>query len=498
MNNSNELNSNDLLGTGDDNSSDLGKSTWQLNALTEALGDLRLTVNDSLSVGRGSDNDVVLGSKQVSRNHALLSVLNGELYVKDLDSSNGTFVNDDRIENNKTKLLNSDDTVTFASFAFKVAKVTTSLADVDDKQSLAEDTTVMPATDTLAEPISSVDTDFADTNIDTDVADIGAIDTGVMKNKVMHPEVVETDSIDKEVSEDKKVSDSSFVDNSVVDSDVEASSVTSASLFNDNTNDNDNDIADADIVDVEAVDTESADDAKSAEKVDTKPVDTEFKEEPTPVVNVIDNESDKVSAILDDTSDMTTVTNPTTSASVDSLNNESTVVTDSTNAPIVEQTIISDVLSASESANHKSSTAPVKTEAFSQDNDLLTSEPIVEGLEEKRKTMHPETRHPETRHQEPLVTPEHDKTTTTALQEEADPDVLRAKQAATSQFSGTANLGQSRDVGTEGNNALDQAINNPATHNTNQKKPSGSWFIWVFIAIIIIGLALWLFNKGAV
>lgn len=479
MNNSNDVNSNDLLGTSDDNSSDLGESTWQLNALTEALGDLRLTVNDSLSVGRGSDNDVVLGSKQVSRNHALLSVLNGELYVKDLDSSNGTFVNDDRIENNKTKLLNSDDTVTFASFAFKVAKVNTPLIASDNEQLIGENTTVLAATDTLAEPISSVDSDFADTNIDTDVTDIGAIDTGVMKNKVRHPEAAETDSVDRKVS-----------DNNFVDSDVEASSVTSASLFNDNDNDNDNDnnITDAEIVDVEAVDNESASDIEGAEKVDIEPVDTEFTEETTPVVNVTNNESDKVSPTLDDTSDMTRFTNPTTSAPVDSLNNEDTIVTDSTNAPIVKQTIINDVLSASESANHKSSFAPVQTEAFSQDKDLLTSEPIVEVLEENTETLY----------QEPLVTPEHDKTTTTALQEEADPDILRAKQAATSQFSGTANLGQSRDVGTEGNNALDQAISNPATHHTNQKKPSGSWFIWVFIAIIIIGLALWLFNKGAV
>lgn len=478
MNNSNDVNSNDLLGTSDDNSSDLGESTWQLNALTEALGDLRLTVNDSLSVGRGSDNDVVLGSKQVSRNHALLSVLNGELYVKDLDSSNGTFVNDDRIENNKTKLLNSDDTVTFASFAFKVANVNTPLIASDNEQPIAENTTVLAATDTLAEPISSVDSDFADTNIDTDVTDIGAIDTGVMKNKVRHPEVAETDSVDKKVS-----------DNNFVDSDVEASSVKGAALFNDNNND----ITDAEIVDVEAVDNESADDVESAEKVDVKPVDTEFTEETMPVVNVINNESDKVSATLDDTSDITTVTNPTTSAPVDSLNNEDTIVTDSTNAPIVKQTIINDVLSASESANHKSSFDPVQTEVFSQDKDLLTSETIVEVREEKSETLYPDTMH-----QEPLVTPEHDKTTTTALQEEADPDILRAKQAATSQFSGTANLGQSRDVGTEGNNALDQAISNPATHHTNQKKPSGSWFIWVFIAIIIIGLALWLFNKGAV
>ena len=91
----------------------------------------------------------------------------------------------------------------------------------------------------------------------------------------------------------------------------------------------------------------------------------------------------------------------------------------------------------------------------------------------------------------------HDKTTTTTLQEEADPDVLRAKQAATAQFSGTANLGQPRDLGTSGNNAMDQALNNPANAGQAEKKPSGGWFIWVFIAILIIGLALWLFNKGS-
>ena len=39
-------------------------TTWQLTALTAALGDLQLSVSDSLSVGRGSDNDVVLAVKR--------------------------------------------------------------------------------------------------------------------------------------------------------------------------------------------------------------------------------------------------------------------------------------------------------------------------------------------------------------------------------------------------------------------------------------------------
>ncbi|MGO2386994.1 MAG: FHA domain-containing protein, partial [Psychrobacter sp.] len=128
-------------------------TTWQLNALTEALGDLTLTVSDSLSIGRGSDNDVVLGSKQVSRNHAVLSVLDGQLYVKDLDSSNGTFINEQRIEGNESNHLKANDTLGFASFSFQVqasaAPVTTSEHEV-------------PASVTTKEPVAdaheSIDT----------------------------------------------------------------------------------------------------------------------------------------------------------------------------------------------------------------------------------------------------------------------------------------------------------------------------------------------------
>ena len=43
---------------------------------------------------------------------------------------------------------------------------------------------------------------------------------------------------------------------------------------------------------------------------------------------------------------------------------------------------------------------------------------------------------------------------------------------------------------------MDQAISNSANAGQAEKKPSGGWFIWVFIAIIIIALALWLFNMG--
>ena len=96
---------------------------WQLTALTEALGDLELKIEDKLTVGRGQDNDVVLGSKQVSRQHAELTVVNDQLSVQDLGSSNGTLVNNEKLVPHEPKVLKDADVITFAAFSFRVNQV---------------------------------------------------------------------------------------------------------------------------------------------------------------------------------------------------------------------------------------------------------------------------------------------------------------------------------------------------------------------------------------
>jgi two-component system cell cycle response regulator len=50
---------------------------------------------DTTTVGRGRDNDIVLPSDCVSRRHARLEQRAGNLFVIDLASTNGTFINDD-------------------------------------------------------------------------------------------------------------------------------------------------------------------------------------------------------------------------------------------------------------------------------------------------------------------------------------------------------------------------------------------------------------------
>ncbi len=51
-----------------------------------------------LTVGRDNHNDIVIPDVRCSREHCLFRKLEGNWYVCDLGSSNGTFVNGNRIE----------------------------------------------------------------------------------------------------------------------------------------------------------------------------------------------------------------------------------------------------------------------------------------------------------------------------------------------------------------------------------------------------------------
>ncbi len=50
-----------------------------------------------LVIGRGQDAQLVLADPEVSRRHARLETQNGTVFVRDLDSSNGTFLNGRRL-----------------------------------------------------------------------------------------------------------------------------------------------------------------------------------------------------------------------------------------------------------------------------------------------------------------------------------------------------------------------------------------------------------------
>ena len=73
-----------------------------------------------ITLGRKPENTIVLTEPFVSGNHAKIYVKNNNLYVEDLNSTNGVYVNNERIQE-KYKLV-ADDEVKIGSAIFKVLK----------------------------------------------------------------------------------------------------------------------------------------------------------------------------------------------------------------------------------------------------------------------------------------------------------------------------------------------------------------------------------------
>jgi diguanylate cyclase (GGDEF)-like protein len=63
--------------------------------LQSEIGRRYIIENPALTIGRGRDNDIVLISDAVSRRHTRVEFRNNEAFVIDLESTNGTYVNED-------------------------------------------------------------------------------------------------------------------------------------------------------------------------------------------------------------------------------------------------------------------------------------------------------------------------------------------------------------------------------------------------------------------
>src|SRR5438094_9918969 len=67
-------------------------------------GEYPLTDSGELVIGRASDLDLVLVEDMVSRKHAKLTLQDGGISIADLGSTNGTFVNGEKVKKAQLKL----------------------------------------------------------------------------------------------------------------------------------------------------------------------------------------------------------------------------------------------------------------------------------------------------------------------------------------------------------------------------------------------------------
>jgi pSer/pThr/pTyr-binding forkhead associated (FHA) protein len=90
---------------------------WQIKAMTGTISGKMFLIDGTKVIGRDPGCDIVVAGAHVSRRHAELSIRSGKLWVKDLGSSNGSFVNGKR--HDEIALKNGDE-VKFDAMTFKI------------------------------------------------------------------------------------------------------------------------------------------------------------------------------------------------------------------------------------------------------------------------------------------------------------------------------------------------------------------------------------------
>lgn len=81
--------------------------------------DTVLPVKRVTTIGRDSSNDIVINEPHVSSKHARLEIVGENLYLIDLNSTNGTYVNGKRIKGKQKVFLG--DEIIIGDVSFEVA-----------------------------------------------------------------------------------------------------------------------------------------------------------------------------------------------------------------------------------------------------------------------------------------------------------------------------------------------------------------------------------------
>lgn len=68
-----------------------------------------------ITIGREQDNNIVIDNKLASRHHCLIQKIRDAYFLKDENSTNGTFLNGRRIPSDKYVKLNPGDKITVGS-----------------------------------------------------------------------------------------------------------------------------------------------------------------------------------------------------------------------------------------------------------------------------------------------------------------------------------------------------------------------------------------------
>lgn len=94
-------------------------------------GEFPLKGDKQLIIGRSSELDIVLVEDMVSRKHAKITLTAGKITIEDLGSTNGTFVNGEKV---KTSRLKEGDRILVGTSILKLVKAGANAVELSDAQ----------------------------------------------------------------------------------------------------------------------------------------------------------------------------------------------------------------------------------------------------------------------------------------------------------------------------------------------------------------------------
>lgn len=74
-----------------------------------------------ITIGRETDNDVIVDNKLASRHHAMIQKIKNAYFLKDENSTNGTFLNGVRIPKDKYVKLSPGDKITIGNMSLVIS-----------------------------------------------------------------------------------------------------------------------------------------------------------------------------------------------------------------------------------------------------------------------------------------------------------------------------------------------------------------------------------------
>lgn len=91
-----------------------------IKGLSEAVKETELKIKEEITIGRTEGNLIRIDDGNVSINHAVVKIENGQPVVMDKGSTNGTWINKEKAEQNKPVLLKNGDVVKFDTYEFRI------------------------------------------------------------------------------------------------------------------------------------------------------------------------------------------------------------------------------------------------------------------------------------------------------------------------------------------------------------------------------------------